>query len=82
MVTVLWICGSLTVLGVVMTVWAILWEKRDYNKGYCKRCGYPLKLFDRDSQCGRGYICKKCDYVTWISYTCVDKNHGKRRNDV
>ena len=48
-------------------------EKEDYNQGKCKFCGEDLRLFDYDSRGGRGYICDNCDYHTWVSYKCVDK---------
>ena len=48
-------------------------EKRDYNRGFCKKCGGRLNLFDIDSQGGRGYRCHNCNYHTWVSYNCVDK---------
>ena len=32
-------------------------EKKDYNNGFCKACGNKLRLFDYDSQGGRGYCC-------------------------
>lgn len=52
---------------------AIILEKRDYNRGFCKECGGRLKLFSIDSQGGRGYWCRNCNYHTWVSYNCVDK---------
>lgn len=47
-------------------------EARNYNHGFCKKCGNRLQLMDEDSQGGRGYICRKCGYATWCSYS-VDK---------
>lgn len=49
-------------------------EKRMYNNGICRECGYPLRHFDTDSQGGRGYICDACKYYCWVSYN-VDKNY-------
>lgn len=49
-------------------------EKKDYNNGFCKACGNKLRLFDYDSQGGRGYCCDNCRYHTWVSYNCVDKD--------
>lgn len=48
-------------------------EKKAYNRGFCRNCGGRLKLFDMDSQGGRGYWCSECNYHTWVSYHCVDK---------
>lgn len=53
---------------------AIYSEKKDFNNGKCPKCGKQLKLFDMDSQGGRGYCCNDCRYYAWISYDCVDKN--------
>lgn len=44
-----------------------------FNNGKCIRCGYPLELFDKDSQGGRGYKCKKCGFQVWASWP-VDRN--------
>ena len=49
-------------------------EKKKYNNGICRECGYPLRHFDTDSQGGRGYICDACKYSCWVSYN-VDKKH-------
>lgn len=49
-------------------------EIKDYNKGVCPRCGNKLELFDRDSQGGRGYVCRHCYFHTWVSWWFVDKN--------
>lgn len=51
-------------------------EKRNFNNGVCVHCGTSLRYFDTDSQGGRGYICDKCGYATWVSYNRVD---GGRR---
>ena len=53
---------------------AIYIEKKEFNNGKCPKCGKQLKLFDMDSQGGRGYCCYDCRYYAWISYDCVDKN--------
>lgn len=76
------ICGLIIVFvlsGIICTIYA---EIRDFNNGYCPRCGKKLKHFDNDSQGGRGYCCDDCGYTTWVSYYFVDKNnknnHGKK----
>lgn len=51
---------------------ACILEYRDFNHGRCRRCGNRLRLFDIDSQGGRGYVCDTCRYSTWVSYGIVD----------
>ena len=51
-------------------------EEKNFNNGVCSNCNSKLINFDRDSQGGRGYTCKKCDYTTWVSYNRVDKNYN------
>lgn len=41
-------------------------EKKNWNGGYCSRCGEKWNHFDNDSQGGRGYNCG-CRHI-WISY--------------
>lgn len=53
-------------------------EKQDFNNGICPRCGDELESFSADSQGGRGYICRCCNYTTWVSYKCVDKNYKNK----
>ena len=55
----------------------ILLEKKSFNNCKCIRCGYPLQHFDNDSQGGRGYICNKCGYTTWVSWNSVDKDYRR-----
>lgn len=60
------------VLVVIFVLWyAIRREWKEFNRGYCS-CGGEWRLFDRDSQGGRGYKCSTCDQTIWISYSCVD----------
>ena len=54
-------------------------EKKEYNNGICRECGYPLRHFDTDSQGGRGYICDACKFSCWVSYN-VDKKHKENRH--
>ena len=49
-------------------------EAKAFNNGICKNCGEKLVNFDMDSQGGRGYTCRKCNYTCWISYNSVDKD--------
>lgn len=48
-------------------------ERKRFNKGICPKCNAKLVCFDTDSQGGRGYICRKCNYTTWVNYTHIDK---------
>jgi predicted RNA-binding Zn-ribbon protein involved in translation (DUF1610 family) len=48
-------------------------ESKAYNEGVCPDCGGKLRFFDTDSQNGRGYMCEKCYYTTWVSYSNIDK---------
>jgi tRNA(Ile2) C34 agmatinyltransferase TiaS len=63
-----------TTMFVSMMALGIHLEKKGFNKGKCPECGGNLKQFDVDSHGGRGYCCHKCNYHTWVSYNCVDKN--------
>jgi hypothetical protein len=47
------------------------YEKRMWNKGICQKSGKSWKLFDNDSQGGRGYMDEDGNCI-WISYS-VDK---------
>ena len=51
------------------------YERRIWNGGF-HSCGDPWKLFDMDSQGGRGYICRSPQHEQmphiWISYPKVD----------
>ncbi len=53
-------------------------EKKEYNDGICTKCGNKLRLFDKDSQGGRGYRCSKCGRTIWVSYN-VDNQERRRR---
>lgn len=68
---------SLLIIGVVvlivMYIIGIFSEKKDFNNGICPKCKTKLHHFDNDSQGGRGYICNKCGYTTWVSYPFIDK---------
>lgn len=77
---VLVVAGGIAVLCAFACI-AIQLEKQSFNNCRCIRCGYPLRHFDNDSHGGRGYICDKCGYVTWVSYNGVDKNYGDDKDD-
>ena len=62
------------ILGFILTSVGIILEKKSFHHGTCPHCKTLLKCFDTDSQGGRGYVCKNCNYTTWVSYRCVDKN--------
>ena len=58
---------------ILMATIGITWERKDFNKGYCKLCGTKLRRFGNDSQGGRLYCCDMCRYNTSVSYNCVDR---------
>lgn len=58
---------------ILCVILAIRSEKKNYNNGVCPNCNIALRNFAQDSQGGRGYTCDKCDYTTWCSYKCVDR---------
>lgn len=70
----------------ILIVFVIIWlvgiplcvldDKKQYNNGICPDCGKELVHIDTDSQGGRGYLCKNCGYITWISWP-VDRKRGK-----
>ena len=76
MITIIF-CILLTIFIVLGIIYGIYTERKDFNNGYCPNCGKKLKLFDIDSQGGRGYCCHDCMYYAWVSYNCVDKNYNK-----
>ena len=58
----------------VLAIYVAYSEYKNFNKGSCPKCGKKLEYFDMDSQGGRGYCCRDCNYYTWVSYNFVDKN--------
>lgn len=42
-------------------------ERKRWNGGICPVCGNNLRHFDTDSQNGHGWVCDKCNYITWVS---------------
>lgn len=57
------LCSAM-VLGVL---WARESERKDWNRGICKRSGRRWRIFDVDSSGARGYKDGAGNY-TWISY--------------
>lgn len=68
---ILIICGVVVFITLMRV--GIHLEKKGFNNGECIVCGTKLRHFDNDSQGGRGYVCDKCGYYTWVSYPSVDK---------
>ena len=64
---------SIAIIAIILAVLGIYVEKKSFNNGYCKVCGQKLRVFDTDSQGGRGYTCPNMHYSVWVSYHCVDK---------
>ena len=61
------------VVWLVICVIIAIVDTKTYNHGKCTRCGGKFKLFDYDSQGGRGYICDKCRRTIWVSMFFVDR---------
>lgn len=61
----------------LMTIVVVQSERKDYNNGFCPKCGHPWRYFDSDSQGGRGYCCDKCGNVIWVNFP-VDKVKGEK----
>ena len=64
---------ALIAAGILVALVGIHIESRAYNNGVCPVCGHELMHFATDSKGSRGYFCKDCDYVAWVSYSIVDK---------
>lgn len=66
---------------VILTVMAIggIWQRRNeklqWNGGVCAASGKPWKLFDYDSQGGRGYT--DGENYCWISYRVDSPANGR-----
>ena len=65
--------SALIIAGILGELAVVYIEYRAYNKGVCPVCGQELMHFATDSKGSRGYFCKDCDYVVWVSYSVVDK---------
>ena len=57
----------LAVFIIVCVISQIHYEDREWNDGFCKRCGNVWCSFDVDSSGAVGYKCF-CKRVTWQSY--------------
>lgn len=55
----------------------MLFEKKEYNKGICPRCGHPFEKYAYDAQRGRGYICTHCHNVIWVSHEFIDRKENE-----
>lgn len=59
---------------IILSAWLLLTfcfymiDVFSYNGGVCRVCNSDLYLMDINSQGGRGYRCKCCNRVRWISY--------------
>jgi len=57
------------VIAVIPTVAVVrhyYWEWKNFNKGYCKKCGEPL-VFKESSRIYYYYQCPSCKYTTVVS---------------
>lgn len=68
-------------IGLVLTFFALSWlcmrsERREWNDGICRENGQRWRIFDVDSQGGRGYKAGEGETqrVCWISWPGVDRN--------
>ena len=75
---------SVLLLMVVGGWFQFRYEHRIWNGGF-HSCGEPWKLFDMDSQGGRGYICRSPQHEQaphiWINYPKVDAAIRKEAAD-
>lgn len=62
----------------IMTYASIRFEAKEYNNGFCPKCGAELVQYDTDSHGGRCYKCSKCKYPVWVSNHCVDKKKARK----
>lgn len=56
--------GLLFIGGVI----ARYFEKRSWNRGYCRDCYTKWECFDCDSSGARGYKCGCGNHSLWVSY--------------
>jgi hypothetical protein len=59
------------ILGLIIFLFAFcfllyLWEKWDWNKGYCRKCKTKWKIYERNAECAE-YRCK-CGRIIYLSY--------------
>jgi len=71
--------GAIVALSVIGVVGFFL-ERRDWNRGQCRKCGCEWRYFDTDRQGGRGYRDDHGHYL-WISCP-LDKRHAVARLEV
>lgn len=55
-----------------MLIASVIYQRRIWNKGVSKHDGTRWKLFDIDSQGGRGYVDESGNYI-WIDVPFLDK---------
>ncbi len=62
--------GLFIVLGfIVMPFVFRAHEKKQFNGGFCPKCGHLLEHFDTDSGGNQGYCCPHCHkYYIWIGW--------------
>lgn len=60
--------------GFGLLCYAIKSEKKDWNKGFCPKCGGRWRCYGTTFGGDRGYDCTECDNGIWISYN-VDKDY-------
>jgi hypothetical protein len=71
----MWIIILLLGILVIIPIIGSISDSINWNGGKCPKCGKEWKLFDVDSQGGRGYTCD-CRHI-WISYNVDRKPKNK-----
>lgn len=79
MEVIFWAIIGYVVFATSMTIVVFYSDRKDYNDGFCPKCGHPWRCFDIDSQGGRGYWCDKCGNVIWVNFP-VDKVKGEKND--
>ena len=64
-----------------LTAHAIKREHIRFNDGKCIGCETELRHFTTGSSGSRGYKCDNCNFITWVSYKCVDKRYRMQKEE-
>ena len=68
-----WIAWAFFGLALIGAAACWISESRTWNGGVCRESGLPWRLFDRDSQGGRGYTDGAGNYC-WFSWPSIAPN--------
>jgi len=59
----------------IITLRKISFERKQYNKGICTKCGKKLEFYMYNRKTWeRGYCCRNCNRIIWVGFKIVDKN--------